>query len=165
MGFARRIFSGNADPRRLMASAMGSMIGIGLLAFLSVERGLPLLAASFGATAVLVCSVPESPLARPKNVLLGHLISAMAGVACSTAMGSEWYAMAIAVTLSITLMSATGTTHPPGGATALICVLYSVDASFVLAPVLAGAAILTAVAWMVGKADSAARARAARGGR
>lgn len=150
----RYIDKEGCDPRKLLVAAVGSLIGIGGLAFLSVEQGVPLLAASFGATAVLIYSIPKSPLARPRNVFFGHLISAVIGVACSVLLGSTWYAMAIAVTFAIVAMNITGTLHPPGGATALICVLYSASWSFIIAPVMIGVAFMMIVAYGVNKADA-----------
>lgn len=139
------------DSEKLLITALGSFIGIGILAFLSVEQGYPLLIASFGATAVLIYAIPESPLARPKNVFFGHLISALVGVACSILLGHTWYSMAIAVTLAIVLMTVTGTLHPPGGATALICVMYSVSPDFILAPLMVGVVAMIVVAYCMNR--------------
>jgi CBS-domain-containing membrane protein len=62
-------------------SGLGSFLGIGLLAYLSVGSGYPLIAAPFGATAVLVFAVPESPLAQPRNVIGGNCIGALVCIA------------------------------------------------------------------------------------
>ena len=128
----------NIEPAKLLVTTIGTMLGIGILSFLSMEYNAPVLVASFGATAVLIYGIPESPLARPKNVFFGHMISAFVGVACSMILGCSWYSMAIAVTIAIILMTITGTLHPPGGATALICVMYSASLSFILSPILVG---------------------------
>ena len=60
--------------------------------------------------------------------------------------GSTLLAMAIGVGLAIFVMKLTHTTHPPGGATALIGVQGAVGPGFILLPVLAGALILLATA-------------------
>jgi len=60
--------------------------------------------------------------------------------------GSTTLTMAIAVGLAIFVMNLTHTTHPPGGATALIGVQGAVDPGFILLPVLAGAQILLVTA-------------------
>lgn len=138
------------DSRKLTIMAIGCMIGIGAVTFLSKEYDAPILIASFGATAVLVYGVPESPLARPKNVFFGHLLSAVTGVVCFALMGCEWYSMTIAVTVSIALMTVTGTLHPPGGATALVCVDSMASPEFILFPVMAGVIVLMAVAFLMG---------------
>ena len=70
----------------LLWSWLGAMIGIGLCAFLSAKffepRDLTLLIGSFGASAVLVYSAIKSPLAQPRNLIGGHVISGLVGVAC-----------------------------------------------------------------------------------
>ncbi|EKO3674819.1 HPP family protein, partial [Vibrio metschnikovii] len=62
-------------------AGFGAFLAIGLLSFLdSTLNEVALLMAPFGATAVLVFGVPSSPLAQPKNVIFGHLITAFVGV-------------------------------------------------------------------------------------
>jgi CBS-domain-containing membrane protein len=51
-------------------------LAIGVLAYSELEiPNTMLLMAPFGATAVLVFGIPDSPLAQPKNVIFGHLIT------------------------------------------------------------------------------------------
>ncbi len=64
---------------------MGSFLGIATLAYLSVHTQYPLIAAPFGATAVLAFAVPDSPLAQPRNLIGGNLIGA---IVCITLVGS-----------------------------------------------------------------------------
>ncbi len=63
---------------------LGSFIGIGLIAFLQSqtlpESDVVYLIGSFGASSVLVYGVIQSPLAQPRNLIGGHLISAIIGV-------------------------------------------------------------------------------------
>ena len=40
----------------------------------------PIIVTSFGASAVLLFGVIESPLAQPRNFVLGHFVSALVGV-------------------------------------------------------------------------------------
>ncbi len=121
---------------------IGAFGGIAAVAYLDMGLNLPMLIASFGATAVLVYGVPDSPLAQTKNVLGGHVISALVGVTIVQLMGCAWYSVALAVALAIVLMDITSTTHPPGGATAIVSVLGGENYWFVLCPVLIGAVIL-----------------------
>ncbi len=67
---------------------IGAFIGILLIeAIMSTPTafrdvyGAPIIITSFGASAVLLFGVPESPLAQPRNFVLGHFISALIGVA------------------------------------------------------------------------------------
>lgn len=111
-----------------------------------------LLIGSFGATAVLVYGAIQSPLAQPRNLIGGHILSAIIGVSVFKLFGDVyWLAAALAVSLSIIGMQYTKTLHPPGGATALIAVIGSKKITslgylYVVFPVLSGVIILLIVA-------------------
>jgi len=114
----------------ILWSCLGSVTGIGILGYLSSAyfepRDLTMIIGSFGASAVLIYAAIKSPLAQPRNLIGGHIISGLAGVLCYQIFGKViWAAAALAVSLSIALMLATKTLHPPGGATALIAVIGS----------------------------------------
>ena len=93
----------------------------------------------------------------------GHVLSATIGVGVRMAVvdrlgGPVWLGSALAVSLSIGAMMASGTLHPPGGATALIAVIgeaaiVRLGFLFVLVPAAAGAAIMLAVALVVNNLD------------
>jgi len=84
---------------------------------------LSMLVASMGASAVLVFGVPHGIFSRPSNLMAGHLVSALLGVACARNIPSEALAAACAVGLSIGAMRLLKCVHPPGGATALSAVI------------------------------------------
>jgi CBS-domain-containing membrane protein len=129
----------------------GSVLGIAACTFLSIAyfepRDLLLIIGSFGASAVLVYAAIKSPLAQPRNLVGGHVISALIGVACYKLFGGTiWMAAALGVSLAIVAMLLTKTLHPPGGATALIAVIGSRnvhDLGFLYAVFPAGAGALT----------------------
>ncbi|CEO96982.1 HPP family protein [Plasmodiophora brassicae] len=105
-----------------------------------------LLLGSFGASSVLVYHAIESPMAQPMNVVAGHALSAVVGVAIAMVVPESmlWLAGPVSVGLAIAVMALTNTTHPPGGATALTAVigsdhLRSLGFYYVLQPVLTGA--------------------------
>ena len=114
-----------------------------------------LMIGSLGASAVLLYGAPRSPLAQPRNLLGGHIISALVGVACWKLLHPfPWLAAALAVATAIALMHATRTLHPPGGATALIAVIGSREVHdlgflFVLVPCTLGPLVLLGVALVV----------------
>jgi len=130
----------------LFWSAVGSFSGIGMVSFLTLYFDVPILVASFGASSVLLYGAIESPLAQPRNAIGGQLVSALTGVLFYQIWGMEWWTVALAVALSISLMHLTRTLHPPGGATAIVAVYSGQSWSFVFAPVLVGMLILVAVA-------------------
>ncbi len=137
-------------------SFAGAFTGIGIIAFIQsytfTQTENIFLIGSFGASSVLVFGAIQSPLAQPRNVIGGHLISALIGVSVYKLMPDIiWLTAPLAVALSIVLMQISKTLHPPGGATALIAVIGSEKVKslgywFVLSPVLSGAAILLLVA-------------------
>jgi CBS-domain-containing membrane protein len=136
-------------PRSLKYALWGLLSStLSILAIFGVTKlaGSPLLIGSFGASAVLLFGANESPLAQPRNLVGGHLVSAAAAVVIVALLGSSPFTIALGVGVAIFLMHITHTTHPPGGATALIGVQGHAGFAFVLVPVLAGALILLVVA-------------------
>ena len=145
--FMLRILKGSAiQPhfpyRQILFSFLGSFFGIAVLAYLTTESGYHLIAAPFGATAVLVFGVPDSPLAQPRNVVGGNFIAALVSVVLVHFFGSEPWVMALAVATTIKLMQLTTTTHPPGGAVALLGVISHASWSFALTPILFGSVLI-----------------------
>lgn len=144
------------DYREKAWSAVGAIVGIGLIAFLqSRSFGKSeniFLIGSFGASSVLVYGAIQSPLAQPRNLVGGHVVSAIIGVTVAFLLPDViWLTAPLAVAGSIVAMQYTKTLHPPGGATALIAVtgsdkIKALGYWFVLSPVLSGAAILLIVA-------------------
>lgn len=107
---------------------LGAFFGIGLLAMvITYLPGLKLLViGSFGASAVLLYAAPKAPFSQPRNLIGGHLISALTGVACFKYLPDYLVLQeSVAVASAIALMMLTRTIHPPGGATALIAVIGS----------------------------------------
>lgn len=132
-----------------LITALGSLLGIGLVALLADIYNLPLLLPSFGASAVLLYAACHVPMAQPRNVIGGHLISALAGVGVYQLLGGAWWSIAIGVTLAIFLMTITATLHPPGGATAFVAVYTGQNFDFIWSPVGLGALCLILVALIV----------------
>jgi CBS-domain-containing membrane protein len=144
------------SPAEILWSWLGAFLGIGLAGWLEEQwfapADLPLLIGSLGASAVLLYGAPRSPLAQPRNLLGGHIVSALVGVACFQAFGGvPWLAAGSAVAGAIALMHVTRTLHPPGGATALIAVVGSAQIHalgwwYVLVPATVGPLVLLLVA-------------------
>ena len=114
-----------------------------MLAYLnSFEDGNLWLIPPFGASMVLVMAVHESPLAHPKNVFFGHILSALAGVIVFSLMGFSHISMGLGVALAIFLMIITKTIHPPAGANPIIAILGAKEIGFIIMPVAAGASFI-----------------------
>lgn len=130
------------SSRQVFFSYLGSFLGIGALAYLSIGSGYPLIAAPFGAAAVLVFAVPNSPLAQPRNLIFGNLLGGIVSIVMVSLFGSEPWVMALSVATAIKIMQVTKTLHPPGGAVALVGVMSQAKLSFLFTPVLLGSIIL-----------------------
>jgi len=153
-----------ASPPRVAAaeilwSWLGAFLGIGAVGLLGrfVLAGTDnlFMIGSFGASAVLVYGAPHSPLAQPRNLVGGHILSALVGVLCYQVFHSiPGLAEAVAVASAVALMHLTRTLHPPGGATALIAVigsqeLHALGYLFALVPVGLGAVFLLVVGLLI----------------
>lgn len=133
-------------------SFLGATIAIGSLAYMqSIHfsgNDAVYLIGSFGASSVLVYGIIQSPFSQPRNLIGGHVISAIIGVSVYKFVPDIiWITAPLAVSLSIVMMQITKTLHPPGGATALIAVMSSnkikdLGYIYVLSPVLTGVLVL-----------------------
>jgi len=142
-------------------SWVGAFIGVAAVSFIHFnlisETDLVMIIGSFGASAVLIYGAISSPLAQPRNLIGGHVFSAIIGVTCFKLFSSHlWIASAISVATAIAIMQVTDTVHPPGGATALIAVIGSTkihDLGYLYAvlPVGFGAVIMLIVALIVNR--------------
>lgn len=134
-------------------SGLGAMLAIGGLGYAQqlVTEGsalafgkfnsseIMLLMAAFGASAVLVFGVPESPLAQPRNVIFGHLLTASIGLIFVHLELVNTATLALATGFAVSGMLLTKTTHPPAGANPLFIMLTGQSWSFLVTPVLLGA--------------------------
>jgi len=137
-------------PRRLVILAgFGGMLGILVLAFAGQGLSTALLMAPFGASCVLLFSVPAAPLSQPVNVIGGHVLSALVGLVLMSLFPGQQIAAAAAVGLAIALMAALRVTHPPAGANPLVIFAADPGWLFILFPVASGAVLLviTALLW------------------
>ena len=139
------------DHRNMLAGAvagLGGAIAIGVMEWFSFAAHYPLAAIPFATSIVLVIGSPDAEPAQPRALIGGHLVSALVGFAVLQLTGPQPSAAAVAVGLSILAMYLTGTFHPPAGINPLLVVSGNVPWTFMFAPVLAGALLLTAFAYL-----------------
>jgi CBS-domain-containing membrane protein len=123
-----------------LLASLGAFLCIFSLAYLSsFDPSIIWLIPPFGASMVLVMGVHESPLAQPKNILFGHVLSALSGVVIFALLGSSPLSLGIAVALSVFVMASFNIIHPPAGANPIIAILGGKGIGFVLMPVAIGA--------------------------
>ena len=133
-------------------SSLGAFVCIGFLAYLnsSIEGAIWLIP-PFGASMVLVMAVYDSPLAKPKNLILGHILSALSGVIIFYLLGNTFISLGLGVALAVFVMMMTNTVHPPAGANPIIVILTGQSISFVFLPVAVGAIIIVVFAYFYNK--------------
>jgi CBS-domain-containing membrane protein len=150
-------------------SWIGAFFGIGAVAYINYNiiegTDLVMVIGSFGASAVLIYGAYKSPLAQPRNLIgghiisgiigVGHIISGIIGVTCYQLLYTHmWVAAAVAVATAIAVMHATKTLHPPGGATSLIAVIgsqkiHALGYLYAIVPAGLGALVMLVVALLV----------------
>ena len=135
-------------------AGLGGFLCISLLAYLNSlfgdENNIWLIP-PFGASMVLAMAVHESPLAHPKNILLGHIFSALSGVIIYLLLGISSLSIGLSVGLAIFIMMVTNTVHPPAGANPIIAVMGAKGFEFILVPVAVGALFIVIFAIIYNK--------------
>ena len=138
---------GASPPPRSSASIILATVGaaiavIGGLSYLTHELEVMLLLGTFGASSLLVFAYPDSPFCQPRNVIIGHLIGAVAGLTFLQFCPFSWWCDALAVGTAIGVMKLTRTIHPPACSNPLIIFALKPSWTFLLFPTLAGAVLI-----------------------
>ena len=132
----KNLFKSRTNLKTDLLASLGAFLCIFSLAYLSsFDPSIIWLIPPFGASMVLVMGVHESPLAQPKNILFGHVLSALSGVVIFALLGSSPLSLGIAVALSVFVMASFNIIHPPAGANPIIAILGGKGIGFVLMPV------------------------------
>lgn len=129
----------------------GGALAIITLSLLGYSPDSTLLMAPFGATCVLLFSLPKSPLSQPINVIGGHMVSAVIGLTLHAFLPTEWWSLGLAVGLAIAVMAALRVTHPPAGADPLVVFFSSPGWEYIVFPVALGSVVLVITAWLFHK--------------
>jgi CBS-domain-containing membrane protein len=107
-----------------------------------------LIAAPLGASCVVLFGYPRSPLAQPRNLVLGNGLGALVGLLL-LAFGLQGpFDLALAVALTIVLGQQLRCLHPPAGGMAFLVVYLGVGWGFLLFPVFTGSVALVLLAWV-----------------
>ena len=86
-GFLRSSAPMRPPVRSMMVTGIGAFVAIMVLLYLQAASQLSWLMASFGASCLIVFALPDSPLAQPRNVIGGHVLSAATGIAMAHFVG------------------------------------------------------------------------------
>jgi CBS-domain-containing membrane protein len=145
-GAFRGISLRNALPGAV--AGLGAAIAIGAMELFSVGTHYPLAVIPFATSIVLVIGSSEAEPAQPRALIGGHVVATLVGLIVLKLTGPHVWSAAAAVGLAVLAMVVTGTFHPPAGINPLLVVSNNLPWSFLLAPVLAGAILLTAFAYL-----------------
>jgi CBS-domain-containing membrane protein len=133
--------------RQVAITAVGALAALLLMGLLSLWSGQLLIVAPLGASCVLLFGYPASPLAQPRNLLIGNGLGALVGVLLQHSLGAGPAVLALAVALTILIGQQLRCLHPPAGGLAFLTVFLAVPWSFLLFPVLVGSLLLVLLAW------------------
>ena len=128
-------------------TSLGGLTAVGLMALLTVWSGQVLIVAPLGASCVLLFGYPRSPLAQPRNVVLGNALGGGIGVALVSVLGQGPLVLALAVALTILLGQQLRCLHPPAGGMAFLAAFLGMSWHFLLFPVISGSLLLVLLAW------------------
>ena len=142
----------NEKIKTIVISSLGAFLCIYAIAYLNlIDETNIWLIPPFGASLVLVMAVHDSPLASPRNVFFGHVLSASSGVMIYYFFGDAPIAIALGLGFAIILMLLTNTVHPPAGANPIIAILGAKSFEFVIMPVAIGASFIVIFALIYNK--------------
>lgn len=146
------------SEKEFIISIVGAFIGTLIASFFSntilQAEDIPLILASTGASAILIFSLPFSPVSQPWNLVGGHLVSAAVGVSCRLLVPDELVASSLSIPLSMLFMHHLRCMHPPGGATAITAVIggpnvQALGFAFIVIPVFINSIILLSIAMAI----------------
>tara|TARA_A100001011_G_C14118411_1_gene760120 strand:- start:174 stop:647 length:474 start_codon:yes stop_codon:yes gene_type:complete len=144
------------DKKLIIQSTLAgvfSIITIGVLTILTYKTSYGIfLIASFGSTMVLLYGYPESPFAQPKNIILGHFLTALIGIVFLNFVPLPIFLnIPLAVGFGVMFMILLKVTHPPAGGNPIIVIIGSVSFDYLLTPVLIGSIIVVMFGVIINK--------------
>ncbi|GAA3618035.1 HPP family protein [Streptomyces chitinivorans] len=123
----------------------GSVAGLVLLVAIGAWLDQVWLIPPLAASSALVFGAPALPLAQPRSVVGGQLLSALTGFAVLAVAGSSAWGAGVAGGLALGVMMLARTPHSPAAATAVIVVAQSPDPLVFLLLLAAASSLLVAV--------------------
>ncbi len=141
IGFSPQKISHSNNALSTLGGLLG-ILGIFLSTYWLLDPAVTVaIVPSMGASAVLLFAAPHAPFSQPWNLVAGHVISAIIGVACWKWIPDLTLAASVSVSAAIGAMLFARCIHPPGGATALAAVigpeqLHQLGFAYVYEPIL-----------------------------
>ncbi|MFE2724615.1 HPP family protein [Kitasatospora sp. NPDC059327] len=131
-------------PTAVLTSTATAVTALLALVALGTLTGQPLLIPPLAASMALIAGAPALPLAQPRSVIGGQLVSALTGYAVLAVTTPAYWSAAIAGGLALGAMTLARTPHSPAAATAVIVTLTAPDPARFLPLLLLATLLLTA---------------------
>ncbi|MDX3099028.1 HPP family protein [Streptomyces sp. ME01-24h] len=141
----RRHHRPRLPPRTIASAAVTTSIGLAVLVALGTLTHQTVLVPPLAATMAIVTATPESPLAQPRHVIGGHMLSCLV---CFGVLALGWHGPWAAVAgcgIACGVVLLLKTPHPPAMATAVMIMLTTPSATRFVPLLAAGAVLLVAV--------------------
>lgn len=154
-----RWYVSSAPPRQrllvIVVETIVSLVALGIVAALTALTREPWLIPPLAASMALVVGGAHFPLSQPRNVIGGHIMSAMVGVLVgATGMDALWGG-ALAGALALGVMKLMRMSHSPAAATAMIAVAPAIPRWEFVVLIGSAAAILVTVGLVGNKINRA----------
>ena len=146
---SERWYVSSAPPRQklgvIVVETIVSLVALGIVAGLTALTREPWLIPPLAASMALVIGGAHFPLSQPRNVVGGHIASALVGVLVGTIGINALWGGALAGAFALGVMKLMRMSHSPAAATAMIGVAPSIPRWEFVVLIGAAAAILVAV--------------------
>ncbi|MFV0128555.1 HPP family protein [Streptomyces sp. HMX112] len=153
--------SGKAPARAatsfISVATLGGVAALVLLVAIGTLLHQTVLIPPLAASAALVFAAPALPLAQPRSVIGGQLVSAVVGFLSLAVGGSSIWTAAVAGGLAIGAMALARTPHSPAAATAVIVVLTQPSTAMFLVLLALATLVIVGVGIVAGRSGKTAR--------
>lgn len=137
------------NVKDLFTAFVGSFLTIILLLELTEMTETPWFMASFGSSCILVFASWNAPLAQPRNIVGGHVISGFVGWGVAGLVGTTPMTLALAVAVAVVFTMALRVTHPPAIANALIVMIGGYHFEYLFTPILLGSSLVVVMGLLI----------------
>ncbi|MEU9983262.1 HPP family protein [Streptomyces sp. NPDC050856] len=155
------VLSGKAPARAatsfISVATLGGVAALVLLVAIGTLLHQTVLIPPLAASAALVFAAPALPLAQPRSVIGGQLVSAVVGFLSLAVGGSSIWTAAVAGGLAIGAMALARTPHSPAAATAVIVVLTQPSTAMFLMLLALATLVIVGVGIVAGRSGKTAR--------
>lgn len=124
---------------------------ISVLSAVSHFSDTPTVIAPFGASCLLITTMPKSVLAQPINVIGGYIIATLVTIFFTTYFPHQWWTIGMMLATTVSAMAYFRVTHAPAGAVPLVAYYYegAIGFDFLFTPILTGSILMVVLAMLL----------------